>query len=157
MDEWDPTELQGILNEFMDRRGLSQNQLAQLVGVSQTAVNRWMQPRDSTSPAGNTQPHPPQIRKLAKTLGIPHNTLMLVCGHLDPEPKSRRHPAGLVTLQSDVESWYYTTEAPKRDQDETVIRAVIGQHREPRPNRRRKPSPPDEPTLLVSYLRLAAS
>jgi transcriptional regulator with XRE-family HTH domain len=138
MDQWDPTEFQSTIQEFLDRRGWTQNRLAQVTGISQAVINRWLQPVDTNSPAGLVQPTDKTLRKLAPVIGLPAHVLMRMAGRLPGGvPDQPQHPPELATLIADIETGWYAADPARRRIGEDVVRSVFNVHGQRRPGRRR--------------------
>lgn len=74
----------------MSNRGLTQETLASAIGVTASAVSRWL--------AGST-PHPRRRAELAKYLGVPAETLLNDADCLPedgPKPKSKRESTEMI-------------------------------------------------------------
>jgi transcriptional regulator with XRE-family HTH domain len=138
MEQWDPTEFQTVLRDFLERRGWSQNQLASATGISQAVINRWLQPIESVSPAGLVQPTDKTLRKLAPVIGLPEHVLMRMAGRLPGGmPDQPQHPPELATLIADIETGWYAADPARRRIGEDVVRSVFNVHGQRRPGRRR--------------------
>lgn len=134
MAQWDPTEFQRVVNDFLARQDWTQADLARAAGISPGVVNRWMQPKNS---AMLVRPTDPPLRKVAPVMRMNVNDLLLLAGRVDPEPSDQDRDIALATLIADLEhGWQSASDDIKRAGSEAV-RAIFRVHRERRPAHRR--------------------
>lgn len=135
MPQWDPTEFQQTINQFLARRGWSQPTLARVAGISQAVVNRWLA-ADRTM---LVQPTDPTLRKLAPVVGISHGELMRMAGRIDaPAAHRTDKPTALVQFLADMEAGWLAADEQRRPIGEEVARAALPIPHERRPNRRNR-------------------
>lgn len=77
--DYDPTEFQDVLRDWMRRHGLSQMAAAQTVGISQGVLNRWLKPQGDSY---LVKPTPDSLKKLQPHLGVPLIQLQRMTGNL---------------------------------------------------------------------------
>ena len=92
-----PNEFGAWLNIAMRDRGLSQAELARVVGVADTQISRWRR--------GQVVPTLRYLQQIADTFGVPRNTLDRLAGYpvpldTDDSGPAAPGPADLAELQA---------------------------------------------------------
>lgn len=144
---WDAAAFQKVVNDFLDRRGWSQNELSRQMSVSQTAVNRWLQPTRATRPQYE------QIVNLARLMQYPTEDLMRLCGYTYSASRRTANDPALTSLLAMIESAYKQTDDPvARQNGITGITGIVQSFWRGHPRRRSsrpRSQPPDQPESLV--------
>ena len=82
------------LNDFMEQQELTQEALAEKIGVSHVAISKWLRSLNS--------PDPRPLRRLSKVANINPVELFQICGYLPfqlpQQPKRTLRPKMLVIL-----------------------------------------------------------
>src|SRR5947209_2587618 len=67
-----------FLDAWLARAGLTPTQLAERSGVSQSLISKWLH----ADPRRRATPSPKNLERLARVVGVAHEDLMRMCGHL---------------------------------------------------------------------------
>lgn len=137
MAEWDPTEFQATLRDFLGRRGWSQNELHFQTSISQGVINRWLH-EDARQVV---QPTDATLRKLAPVIGLSHSELMRMAGRVHAEPPKSRLPRRLSQFLADIEAGWLAADDARRQVGEEATRAIFNPHAPRRPGRSRANRP----------------
>lgn len=142
--DWDPTEFQAAIFEWLDRTGMSQKEAADLSGVSQGAFNRWLQPDRRYL----TKPSPETLEKLAPHIRISYDELMRMTGRRSPKPVTTKNPADLEALIKHLEEAWPHVEPAHKSFGSEMVRNLFPLHKRTRkPRQGRNTDTPDEPRL----------
>lgn len=124
----DMEDFRALLKERLRERG-ALARLAEASGIKSPVIGRWA--------AGETQPSPANLERLAPVIGVPFEDLMKMVGYLPGDPSPNVNPR-LSAFLAAVEAGWLAMDDARRDLAERGARALFSvQPAQSTTNRRR--------------------